>query len=176
MLYRQSFRLEDFVVPCIRGLAEETNESASFYIRDGDHRLCLFRINSTQLVRDHVRAGDRLPLDRGAGGHVLTGFAAGAAYARGRRLVIATLGERQADTAAVAAPVFGAEGELLGALSVSGPRTRFSKANVARIAGAVLEHAKALTESVGGDASVFPRKPDLVSKHGQVPALDVVKS
>lgn len=42
--------------------------SASFHVRQGNQRLCLFRVDSPQPIRDHIRAGDLLPLDRGVGG------------------------------------------------------------------------------------------------------------
>lgn len=46
----------------------------AFHVRQGDQRLVLFRVDSPQGLRDHVRAGDLLPLDRGAGGLVLMAY------------------------------------------------------------------------------------------------------
>ena len=77
-LYTASFSLGAVVVPVLRALVEQTGESAAFHVceRRGDEwlRLCLYRVDSPQLVRDHVRAGDVLPADRGAGGRVLQAF------------------------------------------------------------------------------------------------------
>jgi DNA-binding IclR family transcriptional regulator len=70
-IYRRSLKLEDHVVPLLHHLVQLTGESASFYARQGEQRLCLFRADSPKSVRDHVRAGDLLPLDRGAAGRVL---------------------------------------------------------------------------------------------------------
>lgn len=167
MIYRQSLNLGDFVMPALQALAKETTESASFYIRQGQVRVCLFRVDSAQAVRDHVRVGDELPLRKGAAGRVLVTLEAGISAAKGAvdqgKFTVATIGERQADLAAVAAPVFGAAGELVGALSVSGPRTRFTKTAVADIAASVLRSAKSLTAALGGDTSVFPARPQIQS-------------
>lgn len=167
-LYQRSLRLEQHVVPVLRRLAGETGESAAFYTREGSARVCLFRVDSSRSVRDHVSAGDVLPLDRGAAGKVLTTFHDGPAPARsGRRssasapgFIITTFGERDPDTAAIAAPVFGEHGALRGALSVSGPVVRFDPAAVARVGQLVLKAAAELTTLLGGDATALsiPRR------------------
>ena len=82
---------------------------------------------STRSVRDSVHIGDRLSLDVGAAGHVLRAFAGvrGARLDEVRRQMYASsYGERDEETAAVAAPVFGSGNRLMGALSISGPRYR----------------------------------------------------
>jgi DNA-binding IclR family transcriptional regulator len=156
-IYVQSFRLEQHVLPVLRALVQDTGESGSFYTREGDKRLCLFRVDSPKELRDHVRVGDLLPLNRGAGGKVLLQFADGVAKAGGREgaPVVVTLGERQVETAAVAAPVFGVGGQLVGALSASGPKSRFTREGVERLCASVLRHARDLTHELGGDTSAF---------------------
>ena len=69
-LYTASFSLEEVVLPVIKALVAKTGESVALHVKQGDQRLCLYRVDSPQLLRDHVRAGDLLPLDRGAGGRV----------------------------------------------------------------------------------------------------------
>src|ERR1700740_1629949 len=44
--YQQAFSLSDHVGPALDELAEKTGETASFYVRNGDERLCLFRVES----------------------------------------------------------------------------------------------------------------------------------
>src|SRR5690606_15770887 len=73
-VYASSFSLESAVMPELRKLVAATGESAAFHVRQGDARLCLYRVDSPNPVRDHIRAGDLLPLDKGAGGHVLMAF------------------------------------------------------------------------------------------------------
>ena len=71
MLYRQSFRLENFVRPVLEELVARLGETASFYVRRGDQRQCLFRVESPHLLRLHVREGDMLPMDSSATAQVL---------------------------------------------------------------------------------------------------------
>ena len=70
-LYAASFSLDAVVLPVLRELVAATGESAAYHVRQaqGDSwaRLCLYRVDSPHVVRDHVRAGDLLPADRGAG-------------------------------------------------------------------------------------------------------------
>src|ERR1700733_2233135 len=131
-MYRRALMLQRHAVPLLQSLVQLTGESASFYARQGEQRLCLFRADSPKSVRDHVRAGDLLPLDRGAAGRVLREYSD--AHPPHRRVeVISTLGERDNETGAVAIAVFGATQELAGALSVSGPIARFNEDTVAVI-------------------------------------------
>jgi DNA-binding IclR family transcriptional regulator len=126
-----SVSLESLVMPVLRDLAASTGESASYYVRQGDQRLCLFRVDSPRPVRDHLQAGALLPLHRGAAGRVLLAFsgARGAPYAGIRRSGVAVLaGDRDAEIAGVAAPVFGPNGELAGALTLSMPVQRLMPA------------------------------------------------
>jgi DNA-binding IclR family transcriptional regulator len=157
------------VVPTLDHLVQVTGESASLYARDpqSGQRLCLFRQDSPKSVRDHVRAGDLLPIDRGAAGRVLREFADGQGASK-RVHVVASLGERDGETGALAVPIFGASQALIGALSVSGPVARFTEVSVALIAESLIEAARQLTERLGGDPSVY--------EHSAVPAARTAKS
>jgi DNA-binding IclR family transcriptional regulator len=157
-IYQTSFNLEDFVMPALRELVARTRESASFYIREGDQRLCLYRLESPQTVRDHIRVGALLPLDRGAAGLVLLRFSEGGLAARGSSaedMAIATFGERQPDLAAVASPIFTVGDALAGALSVSGPRPRFTPDVVNEIRKALIDVAARLSRDIGASTDLF---------------------
>ncbi|MCP3394982.1 IclR family transcriptional regulator [Bradyrhizobium sp. CCGB12] len=127
-LYRQSLDLGDLVRPTLHRLVEATGETASFYIRDGNQRICLYRMNSPRAVRHHLDEGQRLPLDRGAAGHVLAAYDQDVAASRKKVLAqgyYVSLGERDPEVAAAAVPVLDGQGKLRGALSVSAIRSRF---------------------------------------------------
>ena len=86
-----------------------TEDAASFSVRDGARRVCLFRVDSTLPLRESVAPGDRLPLDAGAAGRVLRAFSEADPRdeeTRTRGWAV-SLGERVPELAAVAAPVFG---------------------------------------------------------------------
>ena len=151
-VYAAAFSLEAVVMPALGALVGATGESAAFYVRQGAQRLCLYRVNSPKPVRDHISVGDLLPLDRGASGRVLLAFAGarGEIYRRIRHAQVAALvGDRVPELAGIAAPVFGAGGELAGAVTLTMPAERFE----ADHAAAVLNSAQELTAALGG---VFP--------------------
>lgn len=132
-LYQDSFDLGEIVRPVLRELSDESGETAAFYVREGDDRVCLYRHHSRHQLRHHIEEGVRLPLDRGAGGHVLKAFTGGddavhrEVRAEGFRV---SFGEREPETAAVSVPVFGQDGGFLGALTVVGTRTRITEDQV----------------------------------------------
>lgn len=151
LLYRAGLDLAEQLRPALARLAGRTAETAVFYVREGDARLCLFRHESDRAVRHAMREGALLPLDRGAGGHVLAAFTG----ARGKRLAAVrasglalSLGERDPDIAAMAAPVFGSGG-FVGALSVSGPIGRFGTVARPQLETALREEAAALSRALG---------------------------
>ncbi|HUP96710.1 MAG TPA: IclR family transcriptional regulator [Usitatibacter sp.] len=127
-VYTHSFALDEIVMPVLRRLVDETRESAVYHVRQGDLRLVLYRVDSPQPIRDHVRVGDVMPLDRGAGGRVIMAFsgAQGAVYERIRREGgVAIVGDRAPDLAGIAAPVFRVGGEIAGAVTLTMPTNRF---------------------------------------------------
>lgn len=150
-LYAESFSLETEVVPVLQALVEATKESAAFHVRQGDQRLCLYRVDSHQVLRDHTRAGDLLPLDRGAGGRVLLAFgpgggARGKLYDQARRDgVLVSSGDRVAGLTGISAPVWGAGGELVGALTLTLPDTRLKPG----FAATVRRAAQSLSQRLG---------------------------
>lgn len=151
---RDSLDLHAVVRPALQAIVEATGESGTFFVREGAWRVCLMRAESRQNVRDHIPEGAMLPLDRGAAGHVLTRFAAPERIAP--PLVIASLGERDPEMAAIAAPVFGDGQRLIGALSGGGTRTRFLEpGRYAAVETAVRRQARILTDLLGGDPGCF---------------------
>jgi DNA-binding IclR family transcriptional regulator len=147
-----SVSTESLVMPVLQALAEQTGESSSYWVRQGDQRLCLFRVESSRPVRDHLHTGALLPLQRGAGGRVILAFsgARGAVYAALRREGVAVMaGDRDPEVAGVAAPVFDADGALAGAITLSMPAQRLQ----AQWAGPVKAAAQRLTRLLGGTAA-----------------------
>lgn len=127
-LYQLSFDLADHVRPALERLVERTGETASFYVRRGDERLCLFRVESPHRIRMHVQPGDTRPMDKAAIAEVLRRFEKGMpAEGLGDDLPLFSSGVTDVHTASMAMPVFGAGGALVGALAVSGPVTRLSE-------------------------------------------------
>ena len=96
-----------------------------------------------------ITGRDLLPLNRGAGGRVLQAFAGarGAVYDRIRREGVAVLaGDRVPELTGISAPVFGVDGRLVGALTLTLPTTRHDPAFVPMVRNA----ARTLTRRLGG--------------------------
>jgi DNA-binding IclR family transcriptional regulator len=135
-------------------LRDDTDESAQLYVRQGDRRLCVVAAERAAGLRDTVPVGAVLPLDAGSGGRVLLAWAAdaerfprlGAAAlsAVRRRGWAETGGDREPGVASVSAPVFGPDGAVVAAISVSGPVERLGRRPGTRLAAAVVAAARAL--------------------------------
>jgi DNA-binding IclR family transcriptional regulator len=146
-----TFDLKATVLPICQWLIDQGTESPSFHVRhDDETRICLCRIDSKHSTLDRVREGDLLPLRRGAPGRVLRVLARGLPLDDGTPLVYASYGERDPACAAVATGVFGADGGLVGALSLSGPLERFSAPAVKKMARPLLSAAARATRAFGG--------------------------
>jgi DNA-binding IclR family transcriptional regulator len=147
-VYTASFSLEHVVMPALHELVRRTRESAVYHVRQGDMRLCLYRVDSPQPIRDHVQVGDLVPLNRGSGGRVLMAFsgAKGAIYGRIRREGYAALvGDRSPELAGISAPVFTARGELAAAVTLTMPANRFQSRHIEPTRAA----ARAISEKLG---------------------------
>ena len=163
--YQAGFDVNNVVEPALHQLVKETAESASFYVREGDIRSCVARVEGPHSVRHNVRIGERLPLNRGAPGRVILAFSgtAGEPYESIReRGYHISLGEREAEVASVAAPVFGLTWRLLGSMCISGPSSRLTKAKLEKHAKVVIRAANHLSYALAGSRS--PETPAAVSR------------
>src|SRR3546814_19674299 len=70
-IYQRHFSPSEFVPSVLKRMADEVNETTSFYIREGDTRVCLHRHEASRAVRTSVHQGDRLPMTVRAAGHVI---------------------------------------------------------------------------------------------------------
>ncbi len=150
-IYAASFSLDKVVLPVLRKLVAVTGESAAYHVRQGEARLCLYRVDSPHPIRDHIKAGDILPMDRGTGARILVAFnpaLAGAKSTKDRNLYAkireqgyyAATGDRLADVAGISVPVFKADGSLAAALTLTMPSNRYANSQVRH----VLEAARSL--------------------------------
>jgi DNA-binding IclR family transcriptional regulator len=152
--YSSSFSQEAAVVPLMEKLVAQTKESASFHVIQGAQRLCLYRVDSPQAVRDHIKTGDLLPLDKGVGGRVLMAFsgARGKLYDEIREKKVASaIGDRAEGVAGISAPVFDATEKLAGAVTLTMPAMRFDRKFEKPLRNAAVE----MTRALGGPIHFF---------------------
>lgn len=148
-IYQAAFSLDRVVLPVLRQLVAATGESAAYHVRQGQGdqavRLCRYRVDSPHPVRDHLQAGDVLPLERGTGGRVLSAFDPGSKQATQDRALLAQIraqgyytavGDRLAEVAGISAPVFDSTGALRAALTLTMPAHRYGEHHVATVLAA----------------------------------------
>ncbi len=126
--------------PVLDSLRTKTGESVQLYVQEGDARRCLVSLESPHGLRWIVPEGSLLPLDAGSAGHVLSG------ERTDRHGWIQSIGEREAGVASVSAPVLNAQGNIIAAISVSGPIERLTRRPGERHGAAVVRAAKSLVK------------------------------
>ncbi len=131
--------------PHMKRLLSEVNETVALYVREGDSRYCIERLESSHDIRIVVRVGQRMPLGRGAAGRLLV-MSDTDAHAAG---VVTTRGERVPNACGIAAPIFDSARRMVAALDVSGPIDRFSDAKVRRYEKRLVEVAGAISAALG---------------------------
>ncbi len=171
--------LRQICLPHMHWLRTETKETVGLYVVAGDVRMCLEELESPQLLRMAAGVGRCFPLESGAASKAL--LVEGPANAelwrrttgrlsaeRRTRLMaeleqlravghIVTRGETVAGSASIAAPIrVGARDEVMAALSIAGPASRFDDTQVARYAPLLLEAVERIARELGALYGVAP--------------------
>ena len=114
------FPLAELARPTLTALRDETGESVQLFVREPDGRRCVVSLQSSHGLRWIVPEGALLPLAVGSAGRVLSGTVGADGW-------IESVEEREAGVASVSAPVVGRDGDVLAAVSISGPVERLSR-------------------------------------------------
>jgi DNA-binding IclR family transcriptional regulator len=144
------------VLPRLRDI---TGESVQLYRRDGMQRVCVLSAEPPSGLRDTVPVGTRLPMTAGSGAKVLAAWADQATQRAvlsdavfGERVLLEvrrrgwaqSVAEREPGVASVSAPVRDGSGQVIAAISVSGPVDRIGRRPGVRWAADLLAAAEAL--------------------------------
>ncbi|MFW0791898.1 IclR family transcriptional regulator [Gordonia sp. CPCC 205333] len=144
------------VLPRLRDI---TGESVQVYRREGSERVCVAAMEPATGLRDTVPVGSRLPMNAGSAAKVLLAWAETATQRAllpdstfGERALVEirrrgwaqSAGERASGVASVSAPVRDADGEVVAAISVSGPIDRIGRRPGARWAADLVAAADAI--------------------------------
>ncbi|WCK54045.1 IclR family transcriptional regulator [Aneurinibacillus sp. Ricciae_BoGa-3] len=155
------------LLPEMIRLRDQIEETISLYVRSGNDRVRVQAVESTQTIRRVAPIGVRLPLYVGASSKVLVAYADNetvdsilsdpdwpesierTAYLQQLEEIrhkgyAISVGEREEGAAAVSVPLFNRRGQLVAALSVSGPSNRFTMEQMEEIAPRVIEAGKRL--------------------------------
>lgn len=134
--------LEQAARPALEELRDATGESTQLYVARNGMRLCVVSLESPHSLRTIVPVGAVLPMDQGSAGKVLVG--AGAVPRQGWAQSVE---EREAGVASVSAPVH-RDGDVVAAVSVSGPVERTTRSPGRRYAAAVVAAARRVEEAL----------------------------
>lgn len=144
-------------------LRDHTGESVQLYRADGMTRVCIAVAEPPAGLRDTVPLGARISMGAGSGAKVLTAWAdpatqravlANAVFSEQtlaevrRRGWAQSLAEREPGVASVSAPVKDRRGNVIAAISVSGPTERIGRRPGNRWAGHLVQAAEALTARI----------------------------
>lgn len=149
--------------PVLAWVRDECGESAQLYRRDGNDRLCVASAERATGLRTTVPVGSRLPMTAGSGAQVLCAwadpgtlteilprseFTARSLAEVRRRGWAQSIGQREAGVASVSAPVCASDGELLAAISISGPIERLGRTPGQRFAPVLMTGARRITAAL----------------------------
>jgi DNA-binding IclR family transcriptional regulator len=150
--------------PVLAWVRDECGESAQLYRRDGAERVCVAAAERAHGLRTTVPVGSRLPLTAGSGAQVicawsdpgsLTAVLAEAEFTERSLLEVRrrgwaqTVGQREAGVASVSAPVLSSAGDLLAAISISGPIERLGRSPGPRFAPVLVAGARRISAELG---------------------------
>jgi DNA-binding IclR family transcriptional regulator len=183
--YRRNFALLGVVRPHLEKLRDLTGETTAFSVLTGFHTVVIDQAASPHVTSSRYDLGARTLLHIGSSGKAILAhlpvdkrkeFFSNRRSMRSahgstinRRLlehklasikkagVAITEGERYTDTASVAAPAFGREGQVIGAIAVVGPPERLKRNRLKWVVPIVLEEARLLSNRLSRGTSACPK-------------------
>ncbi|HEX6499985.1 MAG TPA: IclR family transcriptional regulator [Micromonosporaceae bacterium] len=181
----RDFDLRRAARPTLRRLRDATRETTTLSARVQDTRIYLDQYESPQEIKMTVPLGRPYPLYAGASSRVILAFLPEETIERIiadglepltaetirdpvelRRVLAATrtsgwsasCGERQQGAGSVAAPVFGIDGDVVGAISVCGPVNRFDASAVERYVPLLHAASEEVSRALGWHGPVPPAR------------------
>jgi DNA-binding IclR family transcriptional regulator len=149
--------------PVLAWVRDECGESAQLYRRDGSERVCVAAAERSHGLRTTVPVGSRLELSAGSGAQVICAWSDPASLVEvlavseftdrtlaevRRRGWAQSVGQREAGVASVSAPVLARDGDLVAAISISGPIERLGRSPGTRFAPVLIAGARRITAAL----------------------------
>lgn len=166
----------DLLLPVLRELRDVTGETTCFFRAEQEYRVCVAMAETDHPLRREMHVGKILPLHAGAAGRVLLawdekltqsvlshplGQITGSTITSADELRLAvkqtradgyaiSVGEREESASGLAAPVFNASADLVGALTISGPTLRIPLERATEWIDLIVDAAEQATRLLGG--------------------------
>jgi IclR family KDG regulon transcriptional repressor len=176
-VYLGNLNIQSESRPTMEGLRQITNETVSLYVPSGNERVLIERLESTHFMRVIAQVGERMPLYAGASGKVFLAFLPPEKREEVfenkhlDRLTSRTIinidelrkelilirkrgyaishGERVEGASSVSAPIFNFRNQVIGAISISGPTSRFSEKRMAEFFEPLVKATNQLSRAMG---------------------------
>ena len=162
--------------PVLVSLRDETGETATIFRNEQDMRVCVAMVETEHAIRREMHVGKLIAIHAGSSGRVLLAWdspalervaskplehftsstivdadALRAAVSETHRAGYAwTSDERDEGASGLSAPIFDSNGELYGALGISGPTQRVSPEKISEWAEVLVASAEQATRLIGG--------------------------
>lgn len=149
-----SDRLRAVALPVLRGLRDETGESAQIFRRQGDQRLCVASVEPDTGLRDTVPEGQLLTMTAGSAAQVLVAWSDSDSSFDPKLLRKVrdrgwahSISQRESGVASVSAPVWSG-GTVVAAVSISGPSVRLEARTASNVSKPLVAAATAIGEGL----------------------------
>jgi IclR family acetate operon transcriptional repressor len=146
-----SASLVELATPALRKLSELSGETINLGVPTPLGVEHLAQEDSRHFVGGTNWIGRRVPYETTANGKVLRAFQTRTPDSAeiARRGYAIAVDELEQGLSALAAPVFGPDGDAVAALSISGPSIRLTRERIAELAPALVEQARAVSALLG---------------------------
>ncbi len=169
--------------PRMEWLRDRLGESVHLYVREREHRICVAAVEGRYELRHFTEIGRPLPLRVGAAGKLLLAHADPSTRSQeiariatdppspraptareleaqlveiGRTGWATSIGEREEGLAAAAVPIKDGLGEVVAALSVSGPSARLAADKLVALRPDIVEAAGLISQDLGSSSAGAP--------------------
>lgn len=169
----QKMDLREAGSPVLEQLVQLFRETASIFVRVGASRICIERLEGVELLPHRIKIGEPMPLHVGSAGRILMAWLDSSEQTKLWKKSVAlfgsattenplnwqdirrtgwtaSMGERDQVLSSLSVPIFGASGEVVGALSLSGPKERLSETRMRTIAPKLHESAATIQQRMNG--------------------------
>ncbi|MCH3975135.1 MAG: IclR family transcriptional regulator [Bifidobacterium tibiigranuli] len=149
--------------PILQTLLDRSGESAQIYRRQGDQRVCIAAVERASGLRDSIPVGAMLSMEAGSAAQILMAwedperlhqgllhakYTASRLAAVRKRGWAESINEREEGVCSISAPIRNASGQVIAAISISGPSGRMGSAPGRRYAPFVMTAGKYLTDAL----------------------------
>lgn len=170
---QSSLELRNISMPILRSLSEQTQETVNINVIQGEHRVCIDRIDGNQELRKVSEVGKLLPLHKGATGKLLLAFSSQdkiievlkkqknilteeemnklklELFEIRERGYAVSYNERLEGTSSISAPIADYSKEVVASITISGPSIRLTEEKINLFITEILVASEKISRDLG---------------------------